>query len=245
MAGSDRRRAVTVRLAGRRPGPRRVRSRTTPGGSAGIRRSGARRWWRSIDWGRAGTVTAVVAALAGLLLTGVSTLYDALVSQGELEQAHEATDQETRAQALRVSYWTEFLTPFVKRIHVINSSSDPVTEADLLLSPAEAGPGHVLQLPVLAPCSETVVKEELWAERPGQGPPYAPGDRPSGVVRWMAFRDRDGLVWKRDRNGISRLADDWTVMRAGGGTGPLKITGVTEGTRGVLPVKQVPSCGNS
>jgi len=238
MVGSDRRRAVAVRLAGRRPGPRRVRIRAAPGRPTGIRR-----WWRSIDWGRAGTITAVVAALAGLLLTGVSTLYDALVSQGELEQTRQATDQETRAQALRVSYWTEFLTPFVKRIHVINSSSDPVTEADLLLSPAEAGPDHVLQLPVLAPCSETVVKEELWAKRPGHGPPYAPGDRPSGVVRWMAFRDRDGLVWKRDRKGISRLPDDWTVMNAGS-TPTLTITGVTEGTPGVLPVKQVSSCGN-
>ncbi|MGW5657527.1 hypothetical protein [Streptomyces humi] len=185
----------------------------------------------------------MVAALAGLLLTGVSTLYDALVSQGELEQAHQTTDQETRAQALRVSYWTEFLTPFVKRIHVINSSSDPVTEADLLLSPAEAGPHHILQLPVLAPCSETVIKEELWTDRPGQGPPYAPGDRPAGVVRWMAFRDRDGLIWKRDLKGISRLPDDWTVLSVGN-PAMLEITGVTEGTPGVLPMKQVSSCGN-
>lgn len=239
MVGSDRRRAVTVRLNGRRPGPLRVRIRAAPRRPAGIQR-----WWRSIDWGRAGTITAVVAALAGLLLTGVSTLYDALVSQGELEQSRQAADQETRAQALRVSYWTEFLTPFVKRIHVINSSSDPVTEADLLLSPAEAGPHHVVQLPVLAPCSETVIKEELWTDRPGQGPPYAPGDRPSGVVRWMAFRDRDGLVWKRDRAGLSRLPDDWTVLSAGN-PAMLEITGVTEGTPGVLPVKQIPSCGNS
>ncbi|MEV5955801.1 hypothetical protein AB0M11_18845 [Streptomyces sp. NPDC051987] len=239
MVGSDRRRTVTVRPADRRPGPRRVRIRATPAGPAGIQR-----WWRSIDWGRAGTITAVVAALAGLLLTGVSTLYDALVSQGELEQSRQAADQETRAQALRVSYWTEFQTPFVKRIHVINSSSDPVSEADLLLSPAEAGPHHVLQLPVLPPCSETVIEEKLWAGRPGQGPPYAPGDQPSGVIRWMAFRDRDGLVWKRDRKGISRLPDDWTVLSVGSGA-TLEITGATEGTRGVLPMKQVPSCGNS
>ncbi|MFD8219692.1 hypothetical protein ACFV2U_39910 [Streptomyces sp. NPDC059697] len=77
------RRATTVRLARRRPGPGRVRVR---------RPAGLRRWWRRIDWGRTGTITAVAAALAGLLLTGVSTLYDALVSQGELEQARQAAD---------------------------------------------------------------------------------------------------------------------------------------------------------
>ncbi|MFI5800117.1 hypothetical protein [Streptomyces sp. NPDC051677] len=174
----------------------------------------------------------------------MSTLYDALVSQGGLEQARQAADQETRAQALRVSYWTEYPTPYVKRLHVINSSPDPVSEADLLLSSAEGRPDHVLQFPVLGPCSETVVKEEVWAGQSGQGPPYAPGDRPPGVVRWMAFRDRDGVVWKRDGKGLSRLSDDWTVMSVGNSDAALEITGVTEGTPGVLPVKQAPSCGD-
>ncbi|MFF4138907.1 hypothetical protein ACFY1B_47620 [Streptomyces mirabilis] len=177
----------------------------------------------------------------------MSTLYDALVSQGELEQARQAADQETRAQALRVSYWTEHPTPFVKRLHVINSSPDPVSEADLLLSPAEAGPNHVLELPVLAPCSETVVKEEVWAGQSGQGPAYGgpgPSDRPPGVVRWMAFRDRNGVVWKRDDKGLSRLPDDWTVISVGRGDAGMHITGVTEGDPGVLPVKQAPSCGD-
>ncbi|MEU0821827.1 hypothetical protein [Streptomyces mirabilis] len=240
MMGSGRQRATTVRLARRRPGPGRVRVRPR-------RPAGLRRWWRRIDWGRAGTITAVAAALAGLLLTGVSTLYDALVSQGELEQARQAADQETRAQALRVSYWTEYPTPFVKRLHVINSSPDPVSEADLLLSPAEAGPNHVLELPVLAPCSETVVKEEVWAGQSGQGPAYGgpdPTGQPPGVVRWMAFRDRNGVVWKRDDKGLSRLSDDWTVMSVGSGDAGLHITGITEGDPGVLPVKQAPSCGD-
>ncbi|MFJ3306874.1 hypothetical protein ACIPSA_27860 [Streptomyces sp. NPDC086549] len=111
----------------------------------------------------------------------MSTLYDSLVSQGELEQAHQAAFQETCARALRVSYWTEYLTPFVKRLHIINSSPDPVSEADLLLWPAE---------------------------------------------------------------GLSRLPDDWTVKSVGDGDGPLGITGVTEGTPGVLSVKQAPSCGD-
>lgn len=231
MVGSGRQRARTVRPARRRPGPGRIRPRARP-----RRPTGLRQWWRRIDWGRAGTITAVVAALAGLLLTGVSTLYDALVSQGELEQAHQAADQETRAQALRVSYWTEYPTPFVKRLHVINSSPDPVSVADLLLSAAEAGPDHVLQLPVLAPCSETVMKEEVWAGQSGQGPPYAPSDRPPGVVRWMAFRDRDGVIWKRDGKGLSRLSNGWTVMSVGSRDATLEITGVTEGTPGVLSV---------
>ncbi|MET8080676.1 hypothetical protein [Streptomyces sp. NPDC005303] len=174
----------------------------------------------------------------------MSTLYDALVSQGELEQAHEAADEETRSQALRVSYWTEYPTPFVKRLHVINSSPDPVSEADLLLSPAEAGPVHVLQLPVLAPCSETVVTEKGWTDKEGQGPPYAPDDRPPGVVRWMVFRDRNGVIWKRDAEGLSRMPDDWTVKSVGRRDAALNITGVTEGEPGVLPVKRAPSCGD-
>ncbi|WP_046730205.1 hypothetical protein [Streptomyces humi] len=236
MVRSGRRPARTVRLAGRRPGTRQAPAR---------RPTGLRQRWRHIDWSRAGTITAVVAALAGLLLTGVSTLYDALVSQGELGQARQAADQETRAQALRVSYWTEYPTPFVKRLHVINGSPDPVWEVDLLMSPAEAGRDHVLQLPTLAPCSETVMTQEAWGLTPGQGPPYAAGDRPPGVVRWMAFRDRDGVVWKRDGNGLSRLSDDWTVLSVGHGDHALAITAVTEGARGVLPVKQTPSCGNS
>jgi hypothetical protein len=221
MVGSGRQRATTVRLAGRQPRPGRVR--VPPRRPAELRRR-----WRRIDWGRAGTITAVAAALAGLLLTGVSTLYDALVSQGELEQARQAADQETRAQALRVSYWTEYPTPYVKRLHVINSSPDPVSEADLLLSPAEAGPNHVLELPVLAPCSETVMKEEVWAGQSGQGPPYGGPDmtgQPPGVVRWMAFRDRNGVVWKRDDKGLSRSPDDWTVMSVGDSDATLEITG--------------------
>lgn len=125
---------MTVRPAGRRPGSRGVRIKTAPAGPTGIRQG-----WRSIDWGRAGTITAVVAAPAGLLLTGVFSLYDALVAQGDLGQARQTTDQETRTRAPRVSYRTDFLTLFVKRIHDINSSSDPVIEADLLLAPAEAG----------------------------------------------------------------------------------------------------------
>jgi len=60
----------------------------------------------------------------------------------------------------------------------------------------------------------------------------------------MAFRDRDGVVWKRDDKGLSRLSDDWTVMTVGDRDAVLKITGVTEGQPGVLPVKRAPSCGD-
>lgn len=217
-------RQARTRLARRRPGPGRVRVRRPPR---------TRGWWRRVDWAGASTVTAVVAGLAGILLTAVSTLFGVLVSEGELEQSREDAAREVRAQAVRVSYWTEYRTDVDGRLHVMNRSPDPVTDVNLLLEHTPAGGLHVLRIPALAPCTEVITKL-------GEGDLLAPGGQPADALRWMAFRDRDGAHWQRDGSGLSRLPDDWDVHTIGS-TEFLEITGIIPAMDDVSE-RKAPAC---
>ena len=146
----------------------------------------------------------------------MSTLFGVLVSEGELEQSREDAAREVRAQAVRVSYWTEYRTFQDRRLHVMNGSPDPVSEVDLLLSDTSDDSAHVRRLLTLAPCTEVTVKL-------GEGPLPSPPEF-TDPLRGMFFRDRDGVHWRRDGGGLSRLPDDWDINSAGSGHEGLSIS---------------------
>lgn len=174
------------------------------------------------------------------MFTGVATYYGALVSRDQLEQSRDEIQREARDQASRVSYWTEFrhgTDKPVKRLHVMNRSPDPVTEVQSLLWTRPNDGRTVLELPTLAPCSETIIDVTLWTDDSDQdaGLGRIPGSRPA--ARFLVFRDRDGVRWKRDEAGLSRVTDR-LPLTSGPDTHAVMLG--TDGTQ----VKRAPSCGD-
>lgn len=174
------------------------------------------------------------------MFTGVATYYGALVSRDQLEQSRDEVRREARDQASRVSYWTEFArvtgTP-VKRLHVMNRSADAVTEVQSLLWTLPNDMRTVLELPTLAPCSETIIDVSSWTDDSDQdaGLDRLAGSRPA--AHFLVFRDRDGVRWKRDEAGLSRVADRVPLISVPG-TNALML-----GTDG-MQVKRAPWCGD-
>ncbi|MEV7001737.1 hypothetical protein AB0N62_29120 [Streptomyces sp. NPDC093982] len=125
MSNNNQRRAGRA-LAQRRPAPARVQARRrAPGPSTS---------WLRIDWAKASAVVAVVAAIAGLLLTGISTFYGALVAREQLGQAREDARIRAEDQASKVTFWVEDRD--LKNghlLHVMNRSPDAITRVHVLI----------------------------------------------------------------------------------------------------------------
>ncbi|MET9461466.1 hypothetical protein ABZY05_41580 [Streptomyces canus] len=81
----------------------------------------------------------VVAAIGGLIFSGIATYYGALVSADQLDQTREAARSAAREQANHISFWTEDEEGEAVTFHVQNRSPDPVPSIYLQL----AGHGSV------------------------------------------------------------------------------------------------------
>ncbi|MBC2906211.1 hypothetical protein [Streptomyces cupreus] len=161
-----------------------------------------------MDLVKAGTVITIVVSLLGLLLTGIGTLYGALVAQDQLEQSQEDAEAKRRAQAARVSYWADRQQDGTWRVHVMNRSPDPIANVGLGFE-AHFVPGlresvaFTVRVPSVPPCSDMVVEQEalryidlprtndeLVFPQPLQGdlPDYRKLDANPGAVRVEPFR---------------------------------------------------------
>ncbi|MFE5523518.1 hypothetical protein ACFQ9Q_38250 [Streptomyces virginiae] len=178
-----------------------------------------------------GVVVTIVASVAGLLTTGVATLFGALVAQDQLEQSRDLDEEKLRAQAARVSYWMD-QQDGVSRVHLTNRSPDPISDVRLHFELAPNAEGHGqpvwfnVAMPSVPPCSDTAFTagdmgfsaEDGEEEQSGFSYPLdrklqKSYEKVSEEVFsiWMLgadFRDRDGVRWRRDQGLLVRDPKD-------------------------------------
>lgn len=82
------------------PRPDRIRARARVGP--------ALRWWRRIPWVHIGAVLGAMAAVGGLVLTGIATHYGAATARDQLDQSRKEAQEESRKQAERIWSWGQW-----------------------------------------------------------------------------------------------------------------------------------------
>ncbi|MER5966375.1 hypothetical protein [Streptomyces sp. NPDC002057] len=180
---------------------------------------------------RTGVIVTIAASLAGLITTGVATLFGALVSQDQLDQSGEAAEEKKRAQAARISFWTDLQQDGKSRLHLMNRSPDPISTVQMIftvLLPPDGYPEEDVvlfraALPSVPPCSDMVFTFENLAynespPRPDHYIPVLPGSD-SSPLNWPIFKkeweveieevavdftDREGVRWRRERGLLTR-----------------------------------------
>ncbi|MEU9108734.1 hypothetical protein AB0D54_31235 [Streptomyces xanthophaeus] len=171
-----------------------------------------------------------MASIAGLLTTGVATLYSARVASDQLQQSQEAVDEKKREQAARVSYWVDVEPDGTPRLHLTNRSPDPISNTTMLFeaSRSEDRPDRydpvqwtvvfVVKVPSVPPCSDLVFTShdmrystDEHLARPADGHPLANppgtdwlrfGKPPVIRTEWVNYIDRDGVRWERSGTGL-------------------------------------------
>ncbi|MGW3422611.1 hypothetical protein [Streptomyces phaeochromogenes] len=192
-----------------------------------------------VDWARLGTIVAIIAGIGTLLFTGVATYYGAEISKDQLRQSQEDAEQESRDQAMRISFWVER----DERIHVVNRSSDPVSAVfvtfdawssgrRLSLGPKNMGISrvHFLELyQYVPPCSEIVIaKEEMRFEnRQTSKWEQLPDRRVLFYEMSVQFVDHDGRKWVRSIDKLTQWQRGSDEHSHG--------NSLTEPLRGMLP----------
>ncbi|MER5949521.1 hypothetical protein ABT127_26065 [Streptomyces sp. NPDC001904] len=185
---TNQQRRGRVRLARQRPAPSRVRRRSVA----------ADDWLLGLPWTTIGTVVGAMAAIGGLIFSGVATYYSAVVAQQQLEQTREDSEKEDRSQAARVNFWTEEPAKGSEQtLHLMNRSLDPVTDITALLwGDSDAG----IQLEVLPPCSELDLKLSELTQAIDGGRIKLP----SGEFSiFMQYTDSDGKLWERSQTELT------------------------------------------
>lgn len=181
---------------------------------------------------RTGAVITIVASVAGLLTTGVATLYSARIANDQLKQSKEVAEEKRREQAARVSYGVDVQPDGTPRLHLTNRSPDPISdaamvfEADYFADSADAAKFEtstamfVVRVVSVPPCSDLVfTSKDMRYRKFGDGEhlvtPYPPlADEPPGSF-WESFdhpprvrtesvvyTDRNGQMWQRDNRGL-------------------------------------------
>ncbi|MFI8206733.1 hypothetical protein [Streptomyces sp. NPDC085937] len=163
-----------------------------------------------MDWAKHTTVVAAMVAAAGLGVTAWGTLISARVAEDQLVQSKVQSEERTRRQASRITYWEEGDEATV----VANRSLDPV---NLYLTvnyfhaaedPNDAGRGQVLvAVGTLPPCSRLAIPE---AQLEG----VIPNEEREGFyvfsVSEISFTDTYGQRWTRDIDGT--LTHGWPEL---------------------------------
>ncbi|MFJ3088935.1 hypothetical protein [Streptomyces sp. NPDC086838] len=200
MANSGDRQA-RVRLARRRPAPQRIRPRA----------SGARTGWRRIPWVHVGAVVGAVAAIGGVIFTGVATYYSAKIASDQLQQSREDAERQERSQAEQVSFYVGG-EGSAEDVHIVNRSPDPIYSPGVFFltqvfdtrKPPSAylrhygagGEGD------LGPCSELVFKQSGIKAAPPSVQRHLIQGRPE--VLGLDFTDRAGKRWYRTPESLTQ-----------------------------------------
>ncbi|WP_143665004.1 hypothetical protein [Streptomyces sp. TLI_55] len=199
----------------------------------------------------------VVAAIGGLIFSGIATYYGALVSADQLDQTREAAQTAARDQANHISFWTEDEGRAVT-FHVQNRSPDPVPSIYLMVAGwgtvhAEGLPPDenayvywIRTAPPVPPCAELVFTTKGLSATMVRLRPLAMGKVDAVKPEWFAalrFADRDGQTWERTR---------WSLQSIDESASPVEMAGLGEwsayqaNSADVLPlpkVKRAVACG--
>ncbi|MER8009627.1 hypothetical protein [Streptomyces sp. NPDC094149] len=191
-----------------------------------------------MPWGHIGAVIGAVAAVGGLVFTGVATYYGAVISRDQLQQSREDATQEARAQAQLVSVWVESDSDDTGNIHLMNRSPDPVYSVYLGVSGEVFRYGILsaaaqLHLRSLPPCTEMIFSGKGFAVRSNKKevPVAAPeipvdtkilisqqkfrrfGNLLAPKVIRMSFGDRNDQSWQRGPDSsLKEGVGDWEYI---------------------------------
>jgi hypothetical protein len=187
-----------------------------------------------VPWLHIGTTIGAIAAIGGLLFTGITAMYGAAVARDQLAQSREDSERSKREQASRVSYWVE---NDETRLHVMNRSLDPIQNVivyfmaglwDYGVTPV----AYAVALRSIPPCSEVLFERQnlRWRQPKKTERLEARGplvDRPEEISEYhkltkprtlrltnLLFADRDGFRWARSESGRLQTQEplyDWDV----------------------------------
>ncbi|GAA2438349.1 hypothetical protein GCM10010273_14910 [Streptomyces lavendulocolor] len=161
---------------------------------------------RAVDWNATATMLTGIAAVAGLLFTGISTYYGSRTARDQLEQSVQDANVSDSRQAEQVTVWPRREKNGGAGLVLTNRSPAPVSDVYLRISaipgasdrnaePVHLGPA--LSIRALAPCSTvflpaSVIRAEL-------GPVWTPDTALEARTLW--FRDAQGRRWRREPTG--------------------------------------------
>jgi hypothetical protein len=177
---------------------------------------------------RVGVIVTIVASIAGLITTGVATLFGAMVADDQLDQSRQVAEEKRRAQAARVSYWVDIHHDGTNRLHLMNRSPDPISSVQMtfIVFPPSEGSTEVRKIlfraamPSVPPCSDMVFTPDSMTFSESQPktdhfwpvldhPPFGWDSFPKN---WLViieevgadFTDRDGVRWRRTHGLLHR-----------------------------------------
>ncbi|GGX15989.1 hypothetical protein GCM10010321_32850 [Streptomyces chartreusis] len=221
---SETQRRTRLRLARQRPGPTQVRARERADETEEEPRG------RRLNLLTLGAVVSIVATLGSLMTTGIGTLWSARVAADQLTQSRQqdeerkrAATERTRAQASRISIWSDRTRDGKVRVHLMNRSPDPVTRIFVAFAMLQVWgnpdlTSFAVKLDSLPPCSDSIIEQKTlrWAtesrphtQHPWESPGFLEGEDWSSLdygvphVAGIAFSDRDGIGWVRQEGGLS------------------------------------------
>ncbi|MGW5178688.1 hypothetical protein ACWERY_30725 [Streptomyces sp. NPDC004082] len=150
-----------------------------------------------------------------MLLAIPSTLYAVRVSQNQLDQSKEATEQGERAQASRVSSWIGEDAKGLS-VHLMNRTPDPIADVRLEFAtvgwPDKKGVKWEVSVAGIPPCTDMVIDQDQLGYVPHEihsqfdpqpsRPPAGMRKLDGGLGAWLqtgivTFVDRDGKSWTR------------------------------------------------
>ncbi|MEU5281688.1 hypothetical protein AB0G87_35370 [Streptomyces asoensis] len=168
-----------------------------------------RQWYRQTDWAKHTTVLAAVVASVGLAVTAWGTLKSAQVADDQLAQSREQHDEDVRAQASLISFWSE-----PGKTVVVNGSRTPAS-AWLRLAPVHAwfdaekrkrqwGYGfddRTFWLGLLPACKRIEIPSKLLLAV-GAAPVFVPEAAGPWYARELTITDASGNGWQRTYDGL-------------------------------------------
>ncbi|MFD7026450.1 hypothetical protein ACFWAR_00200 [Streptomyces sp. NPDC059917] len=180
---------------------------------------------------RTGVIVTIAASIAGLLTTGIGTLFSSRVAQDQLRQSRDDAEEKRRQQAARVSFWVEEPPDGKARVHLMNRSLDPVTYVNLAFVAVLPGRpvGHQTAtfgvfLAGVQPCSELMFSQDdmsyteanlplsyhpPYDENPPRGQTWHDLEaRPTLMTTKVRFTDRDGVLWERKGGRLAQVQQD-------------------------------------
>ncbi|MGW6462599.1 hypothetical protein [Streptomyces rubiginosohelvolus] len=167
--------------------------------------------WRRLPWVHIGTTAGAIAAIGGLIFTGVATYYSAKIGSDQLDQSRKDAERKERLQAEQVSFYVGG-EDGAEDLHIVNRSPDPIYSPGVffrtqVIDTRKPGSAYLRHYGAggegdLGPCSELVFKQSgIKAASPSVQRHLIQG-RPQ--VLGLDFTDRAGKRWYRTPEALTQ-----------------------------------------
>ncbi|MEU0977989.1 hypothetical protein ABZ488_02100 [Streptomyces griseus] len=196
---------------------------------------------RKIPWVHVGTALTVVAAIGGLIFTGVTTYYGTKTSSDQLQQSREEDEKEGRAQAEQISFHMSGGNSS-EDVHIVNRSSRPIHDPRAIFWIEFMGVDEKLERTYyttgwagdLDACQELVFSSADFDPAP---PPMRRHVRQGDPqILLLNFTDQDGKKWNRTPDSLKPQPQDSGM--------PAPPDGPTGNVTAAPKTEEVKACGD-